>query len=228
MYPENEYSNFIEEKIKKIKLKRFKTFKYNSDPKFLTGEIEKLTNYSQRKRSLEIRKKILEKKDDEKSKNELELLEQKYTLGKVKFDSVIIIDFGDSLKSTLTSLLYSDVNEKDVLFTTVNQWFDESIFYENSIKKLFYPSVDLKNFKKYNNEYLKTFKNEPSEISILAYDAVGLIYYIWKKNDSIKSIDNFFIKDKIKGKIGTFSFKDNKVLQELNIYKMENKKFIKF
>ncbi|MDC0472732.1 ABC transporter substrate-binding protein [Pelagibacteraceae bacterium] len=228
MYPENEYSNFIEEKIKKIKLKRFKTFKYNSDPKFLTGEIEKLTNYSQRKRSLEIRKKILEKKDDEKSKNELELLEQKYTLGKVNFDSVIIIDFGDSLKSTLTSLLYSDVNEKDVLFTTVNQWFDESIFYENSIKKLFYPSVDLKNFKKYNNEYLKTFKNEPSEISILAYDAVGLIYYIWKKNDSIKSIDNFFIKDKIKGKIGTFSFKDNKVLQELNIYKMENKKFIKF
>ena len=228
MYPENEYSNFVEEKIKKIKLKKFKTFKYNSDPKFLTGEIEKLTNYSQRKRNLKIRKKILEKKNDEKSKKELKFLEQKYTLGKINFDSVIIIDFGDSLKSTLTSLLYSDVDETDVLFTTVNQWFDESIFYENSIKKLFYPSVDLKNFKKYNNKYFKNFKNEPNEISILAYDAVGLIYYIWKKNGTIKSIDSFFIKDKIKGKIGTFSFKDANVLQELNIYKMENKKFVKF
>ena len=132
------------------------------------------------------------------------------------------------MKSTLTSLLYSDVDEADVLFTTVNQWFDESIFYENSIKKLFYPSVDLKNFKKYNNKYFKNFKNEPNEISILAYDAVGLIYYIWKKNGTIKSIDSFFIKDKIKGKIGTFSFKDANVLQELNIYKMENKKFVKF
>ena len=228
MYPENEYSNFVEEKIKKIKLKKFKTFKYNSDPKFLTGEIEKLTNYSQRKRNLKIRKKILEKKNDEKSKKELKFLEQKYTLGKINFDSVIIIDFGNSLKSTLTSLLYSDVDETDVLFTTVNQWFDESIFYENSIKKLFYPSVDLKNFKKYNNKYFKNFKNEPNEISILAYDAVGLIYYVWKKNGMIKSIDSFFIKDKIKGKIGTFSFKDANVLQELNIYKMENKKFVKF
>ena len=228
MYPENEYSNFVEEKIKKIKLKKFKIFKYNSDPKFLTGEIEKLTNYSQRKRNLKIRKKILEKKNDEKSKKELKFLEQKYTLGKINFDSVIIIDFGNSLKSTLTSLLYSDVDETDVLFTTVNQWFDESIFYENSIKKLFYPSVDLKNFKKYNNKYFKNFKNEPNEISILAYDAVGLIYYVWKKNGMIKSIDSFFIKDKIKGKIGTFSFKDANVLQELNIYKMENKKFVKF
>ena len=228
MYPENEYSNFVEEKIKKIKLKKFKTFKYNSDPKFLTGEIEKLTNYSQRKRNLKIRKKILEKKNDEKSKKELKFLEQKYTLGKINFDSVIIIDFGNSLKSTLTSLLYSDVDETDVLFTTVNQWFDESIFYENSIKKLFYPSVDLKNFKKYKNKYFKNFKNEPNEISILAYDAVGLIYYVWKKNGMIKSIDSFFIKDKIKGKIGTFSFKDANVLQELNIYKMENKKFVKF
>ncbi|MGA0300558.1 MAG: hypothetical protein ACO3OJ_05550, partial [Paracoccaceae bacterium] len=46
----------------------------------------------------------------------------------VNFDSVIIIDFGNNLKSVLTSLVYTDVNQKDVLFTTINQWFDESIF----------------------------------------------------------------------------------------------------
>ena len=36
------------------------------------------------------------------------------------------------------------------------------------------------------------------------------------------------LKKKIKGKIGTFSFKNKKVLQELDIYKTENNKFIKF
>jgi hypothetical protein len=55
-----------------------------------------------------------------------------------------------------------------------------------------------------------------------------LIYYAWKKNGKIESINDFLFKKKIKGKIGTFTFKDNKVLQELNIYKTENNKFTKF
>ena len=115
MYPKNEYTQFIDERIKSVKLKNYKIFKYNPDPKVLTGEIEKLTNYTQRKKNLNARVKILEKKDDEISKRELLRLEQKYTLGKVNFDSVIIIDFGNSLKSVLASLVFADVDEKDVL-----------------------------------------------------------------------------------------------------------------
>ena len=38
----------------------------------------------------------------------------------------------------------------------------------------------------------------------------------------------FHLKNKIKGKIGTFSFKDKKVIQDLDIYKTEKNKFIKF
>ena len=225
MYPKNEYSNFIDEKIKQTKLKNYKIFKYSSDPKILTGEISELTNYTQRKRNLELRKKMLADKDDPQSQRELELLEQKYTLGKINFDSVIIIDFGNSLKSVLASLAFVDTDDKEVLVTTVNQWFDESIFYENSIKNLYYPSVNLKNFRRYNDKYFKTFNSLPSEITILAYDALGLIYYIWKKNDGIKNINNFFIKDKISGKIGTFKFSDGEVIQELKIYQTLNKEF---
>ena len=39
---------------------------------------------------------------------------------------------------------------------------------------------------------------------------------------------DFIIKDSIKGKIGTFNFKDGKLIQKLNMYKVSNKKFIKF
>jgi hypothetical protein len=49
-----------------------------------------------------------------------------------------------------------------------------------------------------------------------------------KKNGKINSVNDFLFKSKIKGKIGTFSFKNKKVTQELDIYKTENKKFIKF
>ena len=228
MFPKNQYSKLIEEKINKLDLGNMKTFTYSSNPEVLTGEIEILTNYSQRKKSLELRKKMFEDKEDEQSIKELGRLEQLYTLGEVNFDSVIIIDFGNSLKSVLTSLVYTDVDQTKVLFTTINQWFDESIFYENTIKNLYYPSINYNEFKKYNKKYFEKFKSYPSEITILTYDALGLIYYAWKKNGRIQSIDDFSFKNKIKGKIGTFTVKDKKVLQELNIYKTEKNKFIKF
>ena len=83
------------------------------------------------------------------------------------------------------------------------------------LKNLYYPSINYKEFKKYNEKYFKKFKTYPNEITILTYDALGLIYYAWKKNGKINSINDFLFKNKIKGKIGTFSFKDKKVIQEL-------------
>ena len=82
--------------------------------------------------------------------------------------------------------------------------------------------------KEYKDNYFKTFGSYPSEITILTYDALGLIYYAWKKNGKINSTNDFLFKNKIKGKIGTFSFKNGKVTQELEIYKTDKKKFIKF
>ena len=228
MFPKNQYSELIEKKLKKLNLQNSKVFKYSSNPEVLTGEIEILTNYSQRKKNLDMRKKMYEDKEDEQSIKQLEKLNQLYTLGEVNFDSVIIIDFGNNLKSVLTSLVYTDVNQDKVLFTTVNQWFDESIFYENTIRNLYYPSVNYKEFKRYNSSYFKKFKKYPNEITILTYDALGLIYYAWKTNGEINSINDFSFKNKIKGKIGTFSFKDKKVIQELAIYKTDKHKFIRF
>ena len=229
MFPKNRYSEFVEKKIDNIKLSNYKIFKYSSDPKLITAEIEKLTNYAQRKRNLIARVKMLEQKDDEVSKIELKRLEQRYTIGKVNFDSVIIIDFGNSLKSVLTSLVFSDVNQEDVLITSVNQWFDKSIFLENSIKNLYYPSVNYNNFERYKKKYLRIYNVPPSEITILTYDALGLIYYIWNKKDyKVSSVKDFMINDRIKGKIGTFNFIDGKLIQELNIYKASDKKFVRF
>ena len=228
LIPKNQYTDFVEKKLKEFEFKNYRIFKYDPDPKILTGEIEILTNYSQRKKNLELRKKIFEDKEDETSKRELEKLEQKYTLGDVNFDSVIIIDFGSSLKSVLTSLAFTDVNQEKVLFTTLNQWFDESIFYESIVKTLYYPSINYKEFKKYKDNYFETYKQYPSEMTILAYDAIGLIYYVWKKNNGINTINDFAFSEKIKGKIGIFSFNKKKITQDLDIYKAENNQFTKF
>ena len=225
LYPKNEYEDLIDRKIKLLKLKNFTVHKYSPDPRILTGEIEKITNYKQRKENLNVRKKSLKEKNDDQSIKELKILDKLYTLGSVNFDSVIIIDFGSSLKSVLASLVFSDVDDESVLFTTVNQWFDESIFRENLIKNLYFPSVDMKQFKKYNENYFDTFLQKPNEITILSYDALGLIYYVWKKNNGINTINDFFVKEKIKGKIGTFKFKNGGVSQELKMFKTQDNSF---
>ena len=51
MLPKNQHTDFIEKKLEKLDLKNYKIFKYSPDPKILTGEIEILTNYSQRKKN---------------------------------------------------------------------------------------------------------------------------------------------------------------------------------
>ena len=227
LYPDNQFSELVEDSFKKVGFKKYKMFKYSNDPKILTGQIEKITNYSQRKKNLENRKKLLEDKNDEASIKKMKELDQLYTLGKVNFDSILVVDFGNSLKSVLASLVFSDVKENDVMFMTINQWFDKSFFFENSVKSLYYPSINYKNYNKFMKKYNKVFESSPSEISILSYDALGLIYYIWKKNKKIQSTKDFIFKDKIKGKTGTFYFKDNKILQDLDIYEVRGKKFIK-
>ena len=74
-------------------------------------------------------------------------LNKKDTLGGINFDSVIIADFGESLKSVATSLLYTDVSSKRISYITLNQWFDNSLLKETSLQPIYFPSINKENFK---------------------------------------------------------------------------------
>ena len=207
-------------------LKFYRTYKYDTDPKKITGAIEKITNYRERKKDLERRIKILEKSDLFKHKEELKTLEQRHTLGEVNFDSVVIIDFGESLKSVLTSFVFSDVSSEEVRFFTVNQWFDKSFFNENALLNLHFPAINLKNFNKFNKKFKNTFNKSPNEISILAYDALGLVYHCWHTNNFQFKKNQLFNKKGFKGMHGKFFIEDNISKQKLKIYKVSDKKFV--
>ena len=224
--PKLEFLNQAKE-FEKSKIKFDKTFKYDASPKKITGEVERLTKYRERKKDLERRINILEKSDLYKDKNELKKLEQMHTLGKVNFDSVMVIDFGERLKSVLTSFMFSDVSSNEVNFFTLNQWFDETFFNENAMQNLHFPSIDLDNLKKFNKKYFNTFKEKPNKVSILAYDALGLIYYCWINNKSEFKVSQLYNKEGFKGLHGEFTIIDNRSEQKLRIYKISEKKFKK-
>ena len=224
--PNSEFIYQSESIEKKDILKFYRTYKYNVNPKKITGEIEKITNYRERKKDLERRIKILEKSDLYKHKQELKKLEQMHTLGKVNFDSVVIIDFGERLKSVLTSFNFSDVPNDEVKFFTINQWFDKTFFSENAMENLHFPSINFKNLKKFKKKFSKTYNEEANEVSILGYDALGLIYYCWSNNDEEFKSSQLYNKNGFKGLHGEFHIEGNLSKQKLKIYKISNKKFI--
>ena len=67
----------------------------------------------------------------------------------------------------------------------------------------------------------------PNHLSLLAYDLLGLIYFLSLKKSDLTNINDLFKKkNSFKGKIGVFDIQNNKINHRLNFYKIEDQKII--
>ena len=225
LIPETDYKKEVEEAIVKSNLLLKEKFIYSKDPTLLTKQIEDLTRYQQRKQNLENELKRIENSNTLNKKKKINELKKKDTLGFINFDSVIIADFSESLKSVATSLLYTDVSSERIKYITLNQWFDKSLLKETSLHPMYFPSINKDNFEIFQKEYMQNFKSLPNQISFLSYDFIGLVYYLLINND-FKSDENlFFKKNKFKGKIGIFEINKKTITHQLNFYEIQEKNF---
>jgi len=225
--PNAKYKDEIEKAISVSRLKIMKNYIYDLDPTKLTKQIETITNFKRRKQNLKDEIKRLEKSNENNKERSIENLKKRDTLGSVKFDSVIIADFDESLKSVTTSLLYTDISPKEKYFITLNQWFDESLLKETSLQPIYFPSINKENYEDFKLEYFKKFKQYPNQLSFLSFDLVGLVYYLILQNDFNMNEKIFTKKTMFKGKIGIFEIKNNKINHILNFYKVEDENFKK-
>ena len=227
LIPDSDFKEEIEDAISRSKIKLKHTHIYNTDPTKITKQIEKFTYYPQRKQNLIDEIKRLENSTEENKDRKIENLKKKDTLGGINFDSVIVSDFDESLKSVFTSLLYTDVSPKRIYYITLNQWFDESLLKETSLQPIYFPSINKKNYDKYINEYKEVYDEYPNQLSFLSYDLVGLVYYLIFQNNFVIDEKIFYKKNKFKGKIGIFDIDKNRINHLLNFYKVENNEFKK-
>ena len=226
LIPKKDYKEEVEEAIKYSKLNSKKIFYYDTEPTKLTKQIEKVTRYQIRKQNLADEIKRIENSEEENKEKKLEILNRRDTLGKIGYDSIIIADFDESLKSVTTSLLYTDVSPKNVTFISLNQWFDKTLFKETASQPISFPSVNKRNFDKFNKEYEEFYKEPPNQLSLITYDLVGLIYYLLRQNDFLVDEKIFEEKNTFKGMSGNFQIKNKKINHVLNFYKVEGNSFI--
>ncbi len=222
--PDLKYKSEIKKAIKQSEIKIFKHYIYDTEPTKLTKQIEDITNYKIRKQNLIDEITRIEKSDlnEDVKERRIKKLKKRYTIGNVKFDSVIISDFDESLKSVITSLLYTDISPKDKNFIVFNQWFDDSLQNEKTLQPLYYPSINKKNLEKFNEKFFKTYNETPNHLALLSYDLVGLIYYLSLKMDLSQTNDLFKKENSFKGKIGIFDIKNNKINHRLNLYEIKD------
>ena len=92
--------------VKKSKIKLKDKFYYDQDPTLITKQIEDVTRYRIRKQNLLDEIKRVKNSNDSNKEKKIAQLEMLDTIGGINFDSVIIADFEESLKSVATSLIY--------------------------------------------------------------------------------------------------------------------------
>ena len=224
--PIQDYEFEVKKGMKNSKIKIYKDYEYNTEPTKLTKQIEEITNYKIRKQNLEDEINRIKNSNELNKEKKIKRLEKKYTLGGLNFDAIVIADFDESLKSVSTSLLYTDVLPRNKYFITLNQWFDESLLNETDIQPLYYPSINKENFDSYKIKYFNAFNEDPTHLSLLSYDLVGLVYYL-SINSNVDNLNKIFKKrNSFKGKIGIFDIKNNKINHRLNFYKIEDQKLI--
>ena len=227
LIPNSNFKIEIEKALSKTKIKLKDKFLYDTDPTLLTAQIEKITRYPQRKQNLLDEIERVENSIDTNKEKKIENLKKRDTIGGINFDSVVIADFDENFKSVATSLLYTDVSSKRVVYINLNNWFDESLLEESSLHPIYFPSVDKKNYDTFNSDYKKSYGKAANQISFLSYDIMGLVYYLIYKNDFIISNKMFSENNIFKGKTGVFQINDRNITHELSFYSIENKKFIK-
>ena len=219
-------NNIIEEinvGVKKSKIKLKDKFFYDQDPTKITKQIEDVTRYRIRKQNLLDEINRVKNSDEINKEKKITHLETLDTIGGINFDSVIIADFEEALKSVATSLIYTDIPPTRVTYITLNQWFDKSLLNENMMQPIYFPSVNYKNYMNYLSKYKNNYLKNSNQIAFLSYDVIGLVYYLLYKNNFIVDNKIFYKKNIFKGKIGIFEINKNIITHQLNFYVIENK-----
>ena len=213
--------------VKKSRIKLKDEFYYDPDPTLITKQIEEITRYRIRKQNLEDEVKRVENSNEANKEKKLAQLEKLDTIGGINFDSVIIADFEEDLKSVATSLIYTDIPPTRVTYITLNQWFDKSLLNESMIQPIYFPSVNYENYIDYLDKYNDKFQTKSNQIAFLSYDLTGLVYYLLFKNNFIVDNKIFYKKNSFKGKIGIFEIDKNIITHKLNFYVIENQEIKK-
>ena len=100
----------------------------------------------------------------------------------IDFDTVMIADGGNKLKSMVSMFAYNDIMSPAVLFMGTSAWDNTNLSKETILYNGVYPMVSKSYSNYFSDKYQKTYDELPKSIYSLAYDSVLLTSVLSNKD----------------------------------------------
>ncbi|HEX2113665.1 MAG TPA: penicillin-binding protein activator [Alphaproteobacteria bacterium] len=136
--------------------------------------VRRLASYEARRANLQQQRRELEGREDEASKQALRRLEGIDTLGEVRFDSLVLPDFGDRLLSIAPLLPYYDIDPNRIRLLGTSLWDDMRVTREPALIGGWFAAPPPEAREPFNKRYREVYRREPPRLATIAYDATAL------------------------------------------------------
>jgi branched-chain amino acid transport system substrate-binding protein len=156
--------------------------------------VRRLASYEARRANLQQQRRELEGREDEASKQALRRLEGVDTLGEVRFDSLVVPDFGDRLLSIAPLLPYYDIDPNRIRLLGTSLWDDARVTREPALIGGWFAAPPPEAREPFNKRYREVYKREPPRLATIAYDATALAAVLARNENgadfSVEAITN--------------------------------------
>ena len=158
---------------------------YPADTLDFAPIVKEITDYEARSEEISKRKKELEKlaeKGDKEAQKELKQIKNVYTTGEVDFDTVLIAETSNRLKSAAVMFGYYDIYYPDIMFLGTSIWENTNLNKETTLYHGVYPVISRVHNNYFNKKYEKLFGAAPNQLYSFAYDGVALASALANEN----------------------------------------------
>lgn len=136
--------------------------------------VRRLASYEARRANLQQQRRELEGREDEASKQALRRLEGVDTLGEVRFDALVLPDFGDRLLAIAPLLPYYDVDPNRIRFLGTALWDDIRVTREPALIGGWFAAPPPEAREPFAKRYREVYRRDPPRLATIAYDATAL------------------------------------------------------
>ncbi len=136
--------------------------------------VRRLASYEARRASLEQQRRELETRGDEVSRQALRRLEGIDTIGEVRFDAVLLPDFGERLLAIAPLLPYYDIDPARVRFLGSALWDEPRVTREPALVGGWFAGPPPESRDAFAKRYRDVYRRDPPRVATVAYDATAL------------------------------------------------------
>ncbi|MCG8548389.1 MAG: penicillin-binding protein activator, partial [Alphaproteobacteria bacterium] len=148
---------------------------YDPAAKDLSADVKTVADYERRRKALLAQRAMLQRQQDEVSRQALKRLENRDTIGDVEFDAILIPETGQRLRALASLLSYYDVDPPAVRVLGLRNWDEVSNpGVEPGLIGAWFAGSAPEERQRFVDRYKTTFGRKPARLASLAYDATAL------------------------------------------------------